>query len=119
MPDGKLHKPPASRIALLWAVLFLALRTEEPHTHIKQTKNMSQPKKHSMSQRQHSVVTSYLLQMVPGHSLSQYTKTVQTEPLQERGREVNQLNKSYITSKGDRKNIRKYGRKDLRFGSSH
>lgn len=41
-----------SRTALLWAVLFLALWTEEPHTHIKQTKNMPGPKKYSVSQRQ-------------------------------------------------------------------
>lgn len=64
-------QPQVSRIAWLWAVIFLALRTEEPHTHRKQTKNTSGPKKHSMSQQQRSVVTVYLLQRcqgIPCHS---------------------------------------------------
>lgn len=56
-----------ARIALLWAVLFLALRTEEPHTHIKQTKNMSGPKKHSVSQRQRGVAPAY--QGIPCHGI--------------------------------------------------
>lgn len=83
MPHGKLSclQLRVARIALLWAVLFLALRTEEPHTHRKQRKNMSGPKKHSMSQRQCGVVTADLLQMVPGHSLPQSTHTVYTKPL--------------------------------------
>lgn len=66
-----------SRIALLWAVLFLVLKTEEPHTHTHKTnkeylrakETLCEPKAMRCSPRTSA-------QRVPGHSLSQYTKVV-------------------------------------------